>query len=63
VGALDRQAVSMTAAELAATAEQLRISTREAQGLPPELTSQDPFTLVAGLIREREEAVPIREAS
>jgi hypothetical protein len=41
--------------ELAATAEALRIATREAQGLPPGLTSDEPFALVAGLIRQSEE--------
>jgi hypothetical protein len=49
----------MTAAELAAAAEQLRISTRAAQGFPPELTSDEPFALVAGLIRESEEVLPL----
>jgi hypothetical protein len=41
----------MKAAELAGVAEALRISTREAQGLPPELTSSEPFALVAAFIR------------
>jgi hypothetical protein len=49
----------MTAAELAAASEALRISTREAQGLPPELTSDEPFALAAGLIRESEEVLPL----
>jgi hypothetical protein len=55
VGARDRQAAGMTAAEPAAAAEALRISTRAAKGLPPELTSDEPFHLAAGLIRESEE--------
>jgi hypothetical protein len=45
----------MSHEELAATAEALRISTREAQGLPPGLTADEPFHLVAGLIRQSEE--------
>jgi hypothetical protein len=46
----------MSRKELAAVAEALRISTREAQGLPPELTSDQPFHLVAGLIRTNQES-------
>jgi hypothetical protein len=49
--------------ELQEVAEQLRISTRAAQGLPSELTSDEPFALAAGLIRESEEVSPIRAAS
>jgi hypothetical protein len=37
--------------ELAAVAEAIRISTREAQGLPERLTSDEPFQLVASLMR------------
>jgi hypothetical protein len=47
--------------ELAAVAEALRIATREAQGLPLPLTSDQPFYLVAGLIRESE-VVPLAVA-
>jgi hypothetical protein len=52
----------MTAAELAAAAEALRLSTRAAQGLPPELTSDAPFALVAGLIRQSGEVMPLPHA-
>jgi hypothetical protein len=52
----------MTEAELQATADKLRRETRAAQGLPLELTSDEPFDLVAGLIRESEEVVPLRDA-
>jgi hypothetical protein len=37
--------------ELQKVADDLRRRTREAQGLPPELTSDEPFQLVASLIR------------
>jgi hypothetical protein len=52
----------MTAAERAAAAEALRLSTRAAQGLPPELTSDEPFALAAGLIHQSEEVRPLRIA-
>jgi hypothetical protein len=37
--------------QVAATAEAIRISTREAQGLSPELIDDGPFQLVAALMR------------
>ena len=42
--------------ELQQVADKLRRETRAAQGLAPELTSDEPFALVAGLIRQQEEA-------
>jgi hypothetical protein len=42
--------------ELSATAEQLRKATREAQGLPEQLTSDEPFVLVASLLRKERDA-------
>jgi hypothetical protein len=48
--------------ELQEVADRLRRETREAQGLPPELTSSEPFQLVAGLIREQEAAPAIKGA-
>jgi hypothetical protein len=41
----------MSPAELRATADRLRRGTRATQGLPLELTSDEPFQLVASLIR------------
>jgi hypothetical protein len=41
----------MTREELQATAAEIRKATRAAQGLPPEPTSDEPFQLVAALIR------------
>ena len=49
----------MSHEELAAAAEALRVATRSAQGLPPELTSDEPFALAAGLIRESEGVMPL----
>jgi hypothetical protein len=41
----------VTREELQATAAEIRRATRAAQGLPPELISDEPFYLLASLMR------------
>jgi len=49
----------MNQSELQEVAGRLRRETRAAQGLPAELTSDEPFHLAAGLIRESEGVMPL----